>query len=145
MFSLSVGGDTLRKARIRATALELIYQAAEVASSAPDDRVIPDDIARSITFIRENESQMPNISDLADFAHLSIPRFKQKFKQTVGIPPAEFIIREKLERSTELLLLTSRTITAIAMDLGFSSSQSFSVVFKKYMGESPLSYRNARK
>jgi AraC-like DNA-binding protein len=85
---------------------------------------------------------MPTITELAAMAYLSLPRFKQKFKQVTGVPPAEYIIREKIALAESLLAENQKSITDIAMDLGFCSSQHFSVVFKKYTGESPQAYRS---
>ena len=73
--------------------------------------------------------------------NLSESRFKQKFKQATGIPPAEFTVREKIRESQTLLKDPARTVTSIAMELGFSSSQHFSVLFRKYTGLSPVQYR----
>ena len=99
------------------------------------------DIADSIRYIRESRGEMPDIAQMAARVNLSESRFKQKFKQATGIPPAEFMVREKIDAARRLLESGQRTVTSIAMELGFSSSQHFSVLFKKYVGESPVQYR----
>ena len=81
------------------------------------------------------------VPQMAALVNLSESRFKQKFKQATGIPPAEFTVREKIRESQTLLKDPARTVTSIAMELGFSSSQHFSVLFRKYTGLSPIQYR----
>ena len=57
-------------------------------------------------------------------------------------PPAEMIRRHRLKMATEMLTVsTSRSITDIAFDCGFSSSSYFSTSFKNFSGVSPRAYR----
>ena len=49
-----------------------------------------------------------------------------------------------LEQAKELLRDPDRSITDIAYDLGWSSSNYFCAVFKKYTNISPLHYRKLR-
>lgn len=139
LIELETGSCAIRATRTKYLALELIWQVVTEACAGCHD--MPDDIGRIAEYIRSNYSKTCSVSELADMVHLSVPRFKQKFKQVTGVPPAEYIIREKIARSEAMLIESSTSITDIALDIGFSSSQHFSVVFKKYNGESPQSFR----
>ena len=135
--------DSLRAARLRVRLMEFLFQLLD-AGEALGGRLpnpLPADISTVIRYIRERRDEMPDIPRLASLVNLSESRFKQKFKQATGIPPAEFIVREKIREAGLLLRDNGRTVTSIAMELGFSSSQHFSVLFKKYVGESPVQYR----
>ena len=68
-------------------------------------------------------------------ARLSESRFKTRFKREMGVPPEEFWLRQKIERAT--VLLKTRNVTEVAHELGFSSSQYFATVFKRYTRVSP--------
>ena len=132
-------GLPLERARIRTELMRFLFQILEEAGE--EDKSLPADIAAVIRYIREAREEMPDIAKMAALVNLSESRFKQKFKQATGIPPAEFTVREKIRESQPLLKDPARTVTSIAMELGFSSSQHFSVLFRKYTGLSPVQYR----
>jgi AraC-like DNA-binding protein len=75
---------------------------------------------------------------LAQVARLSESRFKARFKREIGVPPAEFWLRKKIEKA--ITWLKSRNVTIVAHALGFSSSQYFATVFKRYTLVSPSQF-----
>ena len=78
---------------------------------------------------------------LAQVARLSESRCKARFKREIGVPPAEFWLRKKIERA--VVLLKERTVTEVAYALGFSSSQYFATVFKRYTLVNPSQFHAA--
>jgi len=90
-----------------------------------------------IDYIRTHLEDAPRISELAERAGLSQARFKVRFKQETGVPPAEFVQRLRIEEAQRRLARGKESITHIAFELGFSSSQYFATVFKRYTGQSP--------
>lgn len=94
-----------------------------------------------IKYINQNIFDSLYISDLADKCYLSESRFKHFFKEVTGIPPAEYIIRQKIKKAEELLSNNEYSIKDIAYDLGFSSPAYFSTVFKQYTGYSPTQHK----
>jgi AraC-like DNA-binding protein len=101
----------------------------------------PDDIKDILNYIEENIGSPISINELAAVADLSVSRIKTKFKQVVGIPPAEYILRCKIALAEKMLSGGNESITSIAYSLGFSSSQYFSTVFKKFINQRPGEYR----
>ncbi len=81
---------------------------------------------------------------LARQVGLSVGHFYKLFRQEVGLSPANYYVRQRLSRAKQLLRNSTLTITDIAVALGFSSSQYFSTVFKRYVGLSPSEYRRLR-
>lgn len=67
--------------------------------------------------------------------------FFRKFDQKAGISPADFILRYRLGRSQKLLIDSNHSITDIALNCGFSSSQNFARTFRKFMNKSPSAFR----
>ena len=84
------------------------------------------------------------VGDLAAHMGLSVSRFKARFKQEIGIPPAEYVLRYKISAAKKLLGRPGATVTEVAFRLSFSSSQYFATVFKRYTGKSPGSLLLAR-
>jgi AraC-like DNA-binding protein len=80
-------------------------------------------------------------ADLARAARLSVSRLKARFRKEVGIPPADYVLRRRVERSKRLLKVPGASVTSVAMDLGFSSSQYFATVFKRYTSITPRAWR----
>lgn len=90
-------------------------------------------------FIFEQMHRTVFVDELASLVGLSVSYFKEWFKMKQGLPPKEYINRAKIERSKSDLLFKS-SITQVAFDLGYSSSQYFATTFKKYTGISPKAY-----
>ena len=92
-------------------------------------------------YIEENIKEDISIDSLAGILHVSTSWFKRCFTEAVGIPPGEYILRRKVLRCQKELESNRRNITDIAHEYGFSSSQYFSTVFKKYCGLTPSAFR----
>lgn len=81
------------------------------------------------------------IPELAQLTNLSLSTFKREFKRIYRDSPGNYIRRKKIERASELLLVSDETITNIAYDCGFSDVAHFSKSFKMLKGISPSEYR----
>ena len=123
---------------LRAVVLQLLYETLMCRFNI--DIEITPDISKTVRYISENIEKALPLELVARISGLSLPRFKQKFRQQLGVPPGEYIMRKKISRAQELLG-EEISITDIAHQLNFSSSQHLSVAFKKYCGVTPREYR----
>ena len=80
------------------------------------------------------------VAALAAQVKLSVPRFKARFKTEVGIPPAEYVMRCKIDAAKRMLARGGTTVITVSCELDFSSSQYFATVFRRYTGASPRDY-----
>ncbi len=94
-----------------------------------------------IEYIDRNLDSPLRVADLALVAGLSESRFKVAFKRAFGVSPAEYVTRERIEQAKSRLAHSDQRVTDIASDLGFSTPQYFSYVFRRYTGTSPRDYR----
>ena len=92
-------------------------------------------LQRVLAYVNAHLHEPVRVRRLAEVARLSESRLKIRFKREIGVPPAEYWLRKKIERA--VALLPGRSITDIAYELGFSSSQYFATVFKRYLRVSP--------
>lgn len=92
-------------------------------------------------FIQDNLGEKISMADLARRLGLETARFSARFRNTFGAPPAQHLIRRRLERAQRLLKETSRTIADIAVETGFSSHSHLSSQFLSRLGTSPSAYR----
>jgi AraC-like DNA-binding protein len=97
-------------------------------------------IQKCIDYIQQSGQADIALEELAALVGLSLPQFKCRFRREAGLPPAEFMIRHKVQQACQLLEQKRMPVTDLAFLLGFSSSQYFSTVFKRYTGCTPSGY-----
>jgi AraC-like DNA-binding protein len=90
------------------------------------------EIAAALAAIDADPAAEHDLSELAEAAHLSTSHFKSKFRKEVGIAPGEYIARRKVARAMALLRTGRYTVTEVAYKLGFSTSQYFATVFRRF-------------
>lgn len=83
------------------------------------------------------------VPGLAAMAGMSVARFKVRFKQELGVPPGEYVLRARVAEAERRLREEKSTITEIAYGLGFSTSQYFATVFQRFTGRTPSAFRKA--
>jgi len=99
------------------------------------------DMQKILEYISLHIKENIEIDTLARIAGLSVSRFKMNFRKKVGIPPREYILRAKIEKAREIFTSTEQSITFVAHELSFSSSQYFSTVFKRYTFKTPSEFK----
>ncbi len=99
-------------------------------------------VARVTEFIESRIfEETPQIRELAEIAGLSESRFKVRFKAETGMSPGNYLALQKIEKAKEMLAHSELSVTEIAFRLGFSSSQYFATVFKRFTTLRPLQWR----
>ena len=134
-------GD-FRQTRVSCFSMEILLQILEIAGS-PANNSAEKRLGPVLSYINAHIKDNISIRDCAREAKLSVPRFHVFFKEGTGMPPQEFILREKINCARKMLVDSRLGITDIAFSLGFSSSQYFSTVFRRFEGRSPNAYRLA--
>ena len=87
-------------------------------------------------------AQPLDIPALARIAFVSEAHFIRTFHATFGETPHRYLQRRRVERSMFLLRATTRSVTDICLDVGFTSLGTFSRTFREIVGESPSVYRS---
>ncbi|MCM4171564.1 AraC family transcriptional regulator [Arenibacter sp. TNZ] len=95
-------------------------------------------------YIQTNLFRIIYVDEMANLVGMSTGYFKAWFKKESGMPPKEYVNRQKIEQA-KVDLLTTKTITEVAFGLGFGSSQYFATTFKKFTGATPKSYRRLQR
>lgn len=100
---------------------------------------------RVIDYIQNHYDEELNLTKLAEVACFSKFHFHRLFRTLVGETLNEFVRRVRLEKSIQKLTRErSKSITQIALDCGFSSSQNFAKAFGQRFGMTPSTYRNSK-
>lgn len=82
------------------------------------------------------------IEELAKAVNMSASHLRQLFKSEVGLPIAQFISEQRLEKARELLEETFLQINQIGFEVGIPDQSSFIRIFKKKYGITPTEHRN---
>src|SRR5258705_5085218 len=75
---------------------------------------------------------------LAEIAQLSVHHFARAFRQTLGIPPHNYIVQRRVEHAQQLLGNTDLPLSAIAIVAGFSGQSHLHRHLRTITGVSPL-------
>jgi len=75
---------------------------------------------------------------------LSPSHFAREFKQSTGLPPHRWALKNKILQAQEMLLHTSLTLPAIAFACGFVDQSHLGRWFKRLTGISPKAWRRMR-
>jgi len=101
-------------------------------------------LAAAIAYMEQHCCQPLRVDDLVNQVGCSRARFFAMFKHSTGMTPNDYLQRLRINRAGEMLCSSSQSATDIAYSLGFSSSQYFCNVFRKYTGMTPIEFRDAR-
>ena len=119
----------------------------EVARHAGGDRHqrMTQTAAVATAHMERHFSQPIEMNDLAEQVGCSRARLFAVFKRETGMTPNDWLQRHRVQKAGELLAQTQRTLEDIAAAVGFSSSQYFCNVFRKYTGMTPGAHRVTEK
>jgi LacI family transcriptional regulator len=99
------------------------------------------DMAEAVRYIRENAERPLQVDDVARAVGMSRRTLQYRFSKAVGRSVHSQILRERVNRITQLLAETDLTVAQIARDLDFSSPKQLDRVFAKFQGVPPSVYR----
>jgi AraC-like DNA-binding protein len=100
-----------------------------------------DQIDRVLGYIRSHLHEPLGVQELADIAGLSRAHFTRVFASSEGVPPAEYILNERMRRAASLLLSTPAHVKQVSRDCGFDDPNYFAKAFRKSYGASPTEFR----
>ncbi len=130
--------------RIRLVVCQIVFEV--VTHLTGSSAVIPATVVdHAIRFMHENLDSPTSIDKIAKTVGCSRARLFEVFKETTGLTPNDYWQRVRVERAYQQLLTTRDSISKIAEDCGFATSQYFCTVFRKYWGISPRDCRKGAK
>jgi len=96
---------------------------------------------RVAAYIEERVADDIPLATLAELARLSPYHFCRSFKRSFGMPPHRYHASRRIERAKQLLADRELSVTAIALDVGFSETSTFTAAFHRLTGQTPSGYR----
>lgn len=110
-----------------------------------DDPIIVERMSRIINHIYANHASRLTLEDLAKMEHLSAYYISHLIREHIGINFQEFLCFARVEMSEIDLLGTDKKISAIAKNVGFSTTAYYEKYFEKWFGRSPQTHRDTFK
>ena len=102
-------------------------------------------IQEAVTFMEHNYQRELTVEEVADACKLNRSYFSKLFRENMGCPPQEFLIRLRLSKAADQMKDTKAPIGEIAAVCGYPNQLHFSRAFKKRYGLSPREWRNQNK
>lgn len=97
-------------------------------------------VEKTIQYMHQNYSRKISLATLANMCKMSKSSFMKTFKEETSYSPVDYLIKIRIDKSKKLLRDSSKSITEIALECGFSSLSHFSAYFLKKTGMSPKFY-----
>lgn len=99
-------------------------------------------IQTALKYIQLHYHKPITLKEVANLVYLSPSYFSRLFKEVAGKTFVEYLNDYRLEKSKQLLKMTSMPMDAIGSMTGFASATYFSTSFKKKEGQTPSEYRH---
>ena len=97
-----------------------------------------DAVCRSI---EKDPAQSLSVKDAAQQCHMSESYFSHLFKKETGVSFVDFVNRQRIRHAARLLETSTLRVGEVAVQVGLENPNYFSVLFRKWKGESPQEYR----
>jgi len=100
-------------------------------------------LKRVIEYINEHLRDELSLVELSRIAELSPHYFATAFKASTGISPHRYVIERRIDLARDLLLRKEKTISEIALAVGFSNQSHLTASFRRTTGVTPRKFRQS--
>jgi AraC-like DNA-binding protein len=101
-------------------------------------------MSAAIACMHDNPGQPWTLQTLAEQVGMSRSVFAQRFKDTVGATPMEYLTRWRMLLAGDRLKHSDDSLSSIATSLGYESESAFGKAFRRVIGCSPRQYSRGR-
>jgi AraC family transcriptional regulator len=100
-------------------------------------------LKRVVDYIEANVTRPIYLAEISNAAGLTRMYFAAQFRAATGCSPSNYILKRKVARSQQFLLDPRLSIADVAAMMGFSTQAHFTVVFKRFVGKTPVRWRQS--
>lgn len=108
-----------------------------------EDRLELNRFHRIFTYLDGNYKERVSLQELADQEYLNPSYLSYKIKDTLGLSFHDYLNALRCEEGARLLLETEKSMSEIALDVGFSHPRYFQKNFEEQYHKSPHEFREA--
>ncbi len=92
-------------------------------------------------YIASNLGEDLSCSHLAEELYIGQTKLKTLFKAATGMSPSRYVVRERMEEASRLLVETDSTIAEIGKTVGYAKPGAFTEAFRRDKGCTPTQFR----
>lgn len=129
-----------RRLKLRAAALQLLIALAEAGASASAG-VKDARFQALVDRMRREPKKAFSMEEATAELRCSPNTVRTQFKRFTGLSPQSFMMKCRIHRAQDFLRMGKMSVTEIAAELGFSSSQNFAIRFRQETGMSPTEWK----
>lgn len=113
--------------------------------SSAVERALPAAIERAVErLIDDRLDTPPKLSQMAALAGMGTAHFLRAFKISFGLTPYQYVLQRRIDRAKRLLASEDRSLTSMALELGFASHAHFTSAFHARTGMTPSAFRRGK-
>jgi AraC family transcriptional regulator len=101
--------------------------------------------ARAEAFLAANFARNVSLGEAASHCGLSRAHFARAFRQTIGIPPHQWLLRYRIDRAKAMMLDNPLSVAEVAIACGFADQSHLTRVFTRTTGLSPGAWRQEQR
>jgi AraC family transcriptional regulator len=98
-------------------------------------------LRRVLDYIGANLTKELGVRELASVAGMSPHYFSELFRKSVGRPPHQYVLSQRIERAKESLRNPKRSILEVGVSAGFENPSHFARAFRRAVGATPRQFR----
>lgn len=100
-------------------------------------------LAALLDWMQRHCDEPQEVTALAARAGMSPRSFARRFKQTTGLAPLDWLLRQRVRRAQDLLETSDLPIERIGERCGFGAPETLRHHFRRVLGTTPSAYRKA--
>jgi AraC family transcriptional regulator len=101
-------------------------------------------LKRVLEYIDANVGRNIALSELAGVVDMSLYYFAVLFRQSTGLSPHQYVLKQRVKRAKELLRNPKLSVLDVSISVGFEQQNNFARAFRRVIGISPTQFRRDR-
>lgn len=117
----------------------------EETEMTPEDSLDSKRVKQALLYIEKHHMEGITLEDIADSIHVSKSECCRCFKRTVHVTPIEYVMKYRIFEATRKIkrgVPEAKSISTLAMSVGFNNASYFNKLFKKYVDCTPSQYKD---
>jgi AraC family transcriptional regulator len=106
-----------------------------------EDGLSKQKLKQATEYIQAHLGENLSLNEVANELGMSQYYFCRLFKQSTGVSPHQYLIRQRVEQAKRLLKNPEHNITWIALECGFANQSHFAKCFRQHTGMNPNQFR----
>jgi len=116
---------------------------AHLAAQRRTENTFPEALSRALAAIDARYLDAISVEELAESVGYSPAHLHHLFRQYLRRSPYQIITERRLDHARRLLATSDLAVKEVGAQSGFADAVTFSRVFRRHLGQTPVSYRKA--